>query len=159
MTGPYQLYKDLSTATEAALRASIERFGVSVPVVKDQHGNTLDGHQRERIAEELEVDCPVTVREVADEDEGRALATSLNEDRRPIPKKARLPMETALREDGHSLRAIAGAVGVEPSTVMRDLAGVASATPATTTGRVGRSYLWRSIMAASRSWRSPSSSP
>ena len=68
-TSPYQRYKDLTPAIESALRASIERFGVLVPVVRDQHGNVLDGHQRVRIADELGVKYPVNIIEVADEAE------------------------------------------------------------------------------------------
>jgi hypothetical protein len=45
-----------------------------------------------------------------------------------------------LREEGHSLRAIAGAVGVDKERVRQDLAGVEDSTPATVTGRDGKSY-------------------
>src|SRR5882672_4222459 len=41
-----QPFKDLPTHIEAAFRTSIERFGVLMPVVKDQYGRVLDGHQR-----------------------------------------------------------------------------------------------------------------
>jgi len=136
----YQLYGDLSPAVESALRASIDRFGVLVPVAKDQHGNILDGHQRARIADELGIRYPVNIIEVADEDEGREIARTLNEDRRAMPKAERLPVVKALREEGHSLRAIAGAVGVTKSQVERDLSGVPSGTPAATRGLDGKSY-------------------
>jgi hypothetical protein len=50
-------------------------------------------------------------------------------------------MEVALREQGHSPRAIAGAVGVSKSQVERDLAGVPDGTPdGRVTGRDGKSY-------------------
>lgn len=137
---PYQLFKDLSPAVESALRASIKRFGVLVPVAKDQHGNVLDGHQRLRVAGELGVDVPTTVIEVASADEAREIARTLNEDRRAMPKAERLEVVKALREEGHTTRAIAGAVGVDHSTVIRDLAGGASAPPARVTGLDGKSY-------------------
>jgi len=57
-----------------------------------------------------------------------------------MPKAERLPVEVALREDGHSLRAIAGAVGVDEKQVRRDLAGADMSAPATTTGLDGKSY-------------------
>ena len=140
MKGPYQLFKDLDTATEVALRVSIQCFGVLVPVARDQHGNILDGHQRVRIADELGIKYPVNIIEVVDGDEALEIARTLNEDRRAMPKAERLPVETALREEGHSLRAIAGVVGVGIGTVHRDLAGVPLGTPATTTGLDGKSY-------------------
>jgi N6-adenosine-specific RNA methylase IME4/transposase-like protein len=127
----YQLFKDLVPAVESALLASIDRFGVLVPVAKDQHGNILDGHQRARLADSLGLKYPVNIIEVADEDEAREIARTLNEDRRAMPKEERLEVVQALREDGHSLRAIAGAVGVTQTQVARDLAGVTDVTPDT----------------------------
>lgn len=127
MSAPYQLFKPLAPTIEAALRASIDRFGVLVPVVKDQHGNILDGHQRARLADEIGVKYPVNIVEVADEEEALEIARTLNEDRRAMPKQERLPVVQALREEGHSLRAIAGAVGVDQRTVQRDLSTAAPA--------------------------------
>ena len=46
----------------------------------------------------------------------------------------------ALREQGHSLRAIAGAVGASKDTVARDAAGVAGETPAEVRGLDGKRY-------------------
>ena len=140
MSASYQLFRDLSPAIEAALRASIDRFGVLVPVVKDQHGNILDGYQRSRIAESLGLRYPVNIIEVADEAEALEIARTLNEDRRAMPKEERLPVEQHLREEGHSLRAIAGVVGVSKAQVRKDLAGVHQCTPARVTGVDGKSY-------------------
>lgn len=124
----YQLYKDLSDATEAALRASIRHFGVILPVVYDQHGNVLDGHQRLRIAAELHVDVPATVIAVTDDAHAREIARTLNEDRRAMPRAERIEVVKALREEGHSVRAIAAAVGSPPSTIQGDLATVRTRT-------------------------------
>jgi site-specific DNA-methyltransferase (adenine-specific) len=137
---PYQAYKNLSPATERALRASIKRFGVLVPMVKDQHGNVLDGHQRARLASILGVECPSITRQVTDEDEAREIARTLNEDRRAMPKEQRLPVAQALREEGHSIRAIAGAVGVDAKTVRNDLIGGEVSPPERTTGLDGKTY-------------------
>jgi len=88
--GKYAVYPDLDAKTEAALRASIDRFGVLVPVVKDQHGNILDGHQRARIADSLGIKYPVNIIEVADEDEAREIVHTMNEDRwRPSAHESR----------------------------------------------------------------------
>ena len=137
---PFQLFRNLAPPIEAALRASIYRFGVLVPVAKDQHGNILDGHQRARLADELGVKYPVNIIEVADDAEALEIARTLNEDRRAMPKGERLEVVKALREDGHSVRAIAGAVGVDPKTVRNDLAGGDVSPPATTRGLDGKSY-------------------
>jgi len=140
MKAPYQLFKDLPPAVESALRGSIDRFGVLVPVAKDQRGNILDGHQRARLAESLGIKYPVNIIEVADDYEAREIARTLNEDRRAMPKEERLPVVQALREDGHSLRAIAGAVGVSHEQVRKDLAPVNDLTPDQTRGLDGKSY-------------------
>lgn len=136
----YQLFPALDPATEAALRASIERFGVLVPVSVDQHGQVLDGHHRRRIASELGVDCPTIVRNVADDDEATEIARTLNMDRRHLSPEDRRRMVEALRSDGHSLRAIAGALGVSKDTVARDFAGVSHETPETVLGADGKRY-------------------
>ncbi|MDG4784330.1 DUF4326 domain-containing protein [Micromonospora sp. WMMD1102] len=84
MSAPYQLFDVLPAHIADALRASIERFGVLVPVVRDQHGNTIDGHHRARIADELGVEYRVDVVQVADEDEAREVARHLNSRRRHL---------------------------------------------------------------------------
>src|SRR5690606_25589321 len=107
---------------EDALRASIERFGVLVPVVKDQHGNILDGHHRARIADQLGVPYRVDVVQVADEEEAREIARTLNADRRQLTEEQRRAVAVELRKQGYSYRAIAGALGVSHVTVMKDVA-------------------------------------
>lgn len=119
-----QPFPALDGATEAALQASIERFGVLVPVVQDQYGRTLDGHHRSRIADKLGIEYRVDVREVADEDEAQEIARTLNTDRRHLTADQRRPVVKALREDGHSQRAIAGALGVSQSLVAKDLSAL-----------------------------------
>jgi ParB-like chromosome segregation protein Spo0J len=115
------LFPALDGATEAALRESIRRFGVLVPVVRDQHGNTLDGFHRSRIATEENVRFRVDLVTVADEDEAREIARTLNADRRQMTPEQRREVVAALREAGHSLRAIGGAVGVSKDQVAKDL--------------------------------------
>ena len=63
------------------------------------------------------------------------------EDRRATPKEERLEVVKALREDGHSPPAIAGALGVSLGTAQRDAAGLSpDKAPDRVTGRDGKSY-------------------
>ena len=126
MTAQLQLFPALPPAIEAALRASIERFGVLVPVVQDQQGRILDGHHRSRIAATLGVKYRVDVVRVRDEEEARDIQQTLNADRRQLSEEQRREIALALRQEGHSERAIAGALGVSDSTVHRDLEHVRS---------------------------------
>lgn len=135
-----QMFPALDAATEAALRESIRRFGVLVPVARDQHGRTLDGHHRSRIADELGVKFRVDVIRVENDDQAREIAATLNTDRRQLDAGQRREIVAALREQGHSLRAIAGAVGVDVATVHRDTGRVAPATPDEVVGKDGKRY-------------------
>jgi ParB family chromosome partitioning protein len=139
-----QVFGPLDAATEAALRASIVRFGVIVPVVVDQQGRILDGHHRARIAGEFAVEYDQTIVQVADDDEAREYARTLNADRRQLTPEQRLPVVAHLRDEGHSLRAIAGAIGVSKSQVEQDVAQLSTTghlrTPHRTTGLDGKSY-------------------
>jgi len=117
----YQVARPLDPETHEALRASIERWGVIEPVVVDQYGDIIDGHHRSAIADELGVDYDVVERVVVDEAEGRALAVSLNVDRRQLTPELRREMSAALRAEGHTTRAIGAALGVDHSTIVRDL--------------------------------------
>lgn len=116
-----QLFPTLPTPIEEALRLSIERFGVLVAVTKDQYGRILDGHHRVRLAEELRVPYRVDVLQVGSEEEAREIARTLNADRRQLTEEQRREVAVALRQAGHSERAIAGALGVSQPTVHRDL--------------------------------------
>lgn len=105
-----QLFDALPAHIEDALRASIQRFGVLVPVVKDQHGNIIDGHHRSRIADELGVKYRVDVVRVADEDEAREIARTLNSDRRHLSDEQRMAVAVKMRQEGRSLTQIGEAL-------------------------------------------------
>lgn len=140
MSGELQLFPELDPATEAALRSSIKRYGVLVPVVKDQHGRVIDGHHRARLAAELGVRCPTRKIEVRDDDHAIELAGTLNLDRRQLTVKQRRALVADLRTEGHSLRAIGRAVGVDDKTVRNDLATAdPSAVPERVVGLDGKS--------------------
>lgn len=59
------------------------------------------------------------------------IARTLNEDRRQLTPEQRRPVVKALREEGHSIRAIAGALGVNRGSIEHDLkqARVVTTTP------------------------------
>ena len=137
-----QLWPALDPATEAALRASIQRWGVLVPIAKDQHGRIIDGHHRSRIADELGETYAVIVHHVDGDDNARELARTLNSDRRHLTTDQRREMVAQLRADGHSYRAIGRAIGVDEKTVRNDLSGAEWSAPelARVVGADGKSY-------------------
>lgn len=133
-----QLFDALPAHIEDALRASIERFGVLVPVVHDQHGRIIDGHHRSRIADEIGVTFRTDVVHVANDDEAREIAATLNSDRRQLSEDQRREVVKVLREQGHSIRAIADALKVGKSTVADDISGLSGAGQLATPDRVSR---------------------
>lgn len=139
-----QLWPALDPATESALRESIRRWGVLVPVAKDQHGRTLDGHHRARIADDIGETYAVIVHHVADDDEARELARTLNSDRRHLTTDQRRDMVAHLRELGHSYPAIAKAIGASVGTVYSDAQAFRveslAEPPARVVGADGKSY-------------------
>ncbi len=138
----FQLFPSLEPAVEAALRESIQRFGVLVPIIYDQHDRLLDGHNRRRIADELEVECPFHVVHVENDDQAEEIVKTINLDRRHLDADQRRELVAALRANGHSERAIAGALGVSQPTVHRDLevVGDTGESPAQVHGKDGKTY-------------------
>lgn len=135
-----QLFDALEPAVESALTESIRRFGVLVPVVVTQDGELLDGHHRKRIADAIGASYRVDVVTVADDDEAREIARTLNADRRHLDATKRREMVAHLRAKGHSFRAIAGAVGATLGQVQRDLSTVSTDTvPERVVGLDGKS--------------------
>lgn len=116
---PYQLFDALPSHIEDALRASIERFGVLVPVVRDQHGNVIDGHHRARIADSAGVKYRVDIVQVANEDEAREIARTLNSDRRQLTEEQREAVALDLFARGHTPAAVAAVVGISRPTAHR----------------------------------------
>lgn len=160
----YQLFDALPSHIEDALRASIERFGVLVPITVDQHGNLLDGHHRKRIAEELKVPFDRLKRWCEDDDERREIARTLNADRRQLSEEQRREVAADLRQQGHSYRAIGGALGVDERTVRRDMerstaAGAAVDEPDRITGLDGKSRPSRRPQVLTRNDREQEQAP
>lgn len=141
MTAPFQVAKPLPDDVRAALTASIESFGVLVPIIKDQHGRIIDGHHRAAIAADLGMDAPVETFDVEDDEHARTLAVTLNADRRQMSADERRQVVARLRSEGHSLRAIAESHGVSHTTIRRDSAQVEPPVPpAQVEGTDGKQY-------------------
>ena len=115
----FQPMPDLPDEQYEALRADIEANGVIVPIVVDQHGRILDGHNRKRIAESLGIEVPTEVRTVTDDDEAADLAVTLNCARRHLTREQVRQVVAAeiARRPTDSDRAIARRVGCSPTTV------------------------------------------
>lgn len=135
-----ELLPPLSADEYEALKADIAERGCLVPVEIDEDGNVLDGAHRQRACAEVGIEPPTITRRGLSDAEKRAHAIALNLQRRQLSREQRRSFHVELRNLGKSLREIAAASGVDPATVMRDTAGVESATPARTTGRDGKSY-------------------
>ena len=116
-----QVMPKLDTDVRAALRDSITRFGVLVPIAVTPEGQIIDGHNRWEIAQELGVHCEQKVYPVSTPEQALELAETLNMDRRHLDRETRSTLARSLREQGHSLRAIAGALGASKSQLARDL--------------------------------------
>jgi hypothetical protein len=131
---------NLRKAELDALTASIKRFGVVVPVVVDQDGEIIDGHNRTAVARQLGIDVPRQAR-VCSVEERDALRVELNAARRQLQPEQWQPMVDHLRQLGHSDRAIATAVGVNKDKVNRyqspTSAPVSPETGAKKKGRIG----------------------
>jgi hypothetical protein len=120
----YQLMPPLSGEEYQALKNDIRRRGVLVPIEKDENGNTLDGHHRLRIVEELRaegvrVDFPSIIRAGLTEQEKRSHVRALNLHRRHLSQaKRRELIADQLRDTPErSNRQVASALGVSPTTV------------------------------------------
>lgn len=140
----YQVCDPLTQEEYEALKASIAKTGVEVPVVMDENGDILDGHHRMRAYYELKaagVDIPPPAKDIRrglSETDKRNLARTLNAVRRQMTKDQRNKLIVAMREDGMSYRQIGEAVGVDPATAHRTVANATVEQPSTITGRDGK---------------------
>jgi transposase-like protein len=115
-----QPFGPLDASTEAALRASIGKFGVLIPILVDQNGRLLDGHHRKRIADGLGVECPTRVREVGSDEDAEEIARTVNLNRRHLTPEQRREVVAHLTAEGHSQRAIAKATNVSRAQIRDD---------------------------------------
>jgi ParB-like chromosome segregation protein Spo0J len=85
---PYQFLPELPAWEYAALKESIRRYGVLMPVIKDEKGRIIDGHHRERACGELGItDYPIITLHGLTEDQKRDHALLLNLVRRKVTRR------------------------------------------------------------------------
>lgn len=127
---PYQLCPPPSDAEFAELASSIADLGVLVPVLVDDEGNVLDGHHRQRIADDLGIDYPVEVKAGLTDAEKRTIALSLNVHRRHLDRDqkraiiaASLTADPELSDRQHAERT--GASDKTVGTVRKELEATA----------------------------------
>jgi len=129
-TDKWQLLPPLSAREYAALKESIQAYGILVPVTVDvDTGELLDGHHRARIAEELGIELREFKHKCSSDAERAAFAIVANIERRQLsPEQVRelrsKQQETylALRRQNHTQSDAANAVGV-PRETARDWEG------------------------------------
>ncbi|MEI8221846.1 MAG: ParB N-terminal domain-containing protein [bacterium] len=158
----YQWLSPLSEAEYAALRESIQSYGVMVPVVVDEDGSVIDGYHRVKVCRELGIDWPSTVLSGLTEAEKWDRARDINDARRHLTASQRKAVLVLLNErlQGESLRVRAGKMGMSKDAVRRmdtkASSGVSNETPeldAYRTGADGKRYR------ASRSKQATSARP
>ncbi len=118
----YQMFPDADAYDYGTTRESIRQNGQLEPIVVDEEGYILDGHQRARICAELGIDPKVDVLEGLSEDEKREYAFWVNYARRHLTPSARRVVirrvEARLRENPFdSDRRIAALLRVDHKTV------------------------------------------
>lgn len=84
----FQVMPDLTAEEYAALKADIKANGIQVPIIKDQHGDIVDGYHRQRVADELGVDTSgvTVVHEFKNDVEAREYAFKINLVRRHLTR-------------------------------------------------------------------------
>lgn len=114
----YQLMPPLSPEEYSELTDDIRANGIQVPVIVDEDGVAIDGHHRQRIAEQLGIDCPTVVKAGLTDAEKRTMALNLNLHRRHLNREQkRQIVEASLKADPQlSDREHARRTGVSPST-------------------------------------------
>lgn len=117
----YQPFNDLPAAQFQGLVDDISKRGVLLPIIVDENGQTIDGHQRRRAAAEAGVECPQVVVEGLTDSEKETLALVVNLYRRHLSGVERSKAIQQLVNLGMSTRRMADVLGVSKSTVHNDL--------------------------------------
>jgi ParB-like chromosome segregation protein Spo0J len=125
----YQVLPDLPPEQFEALKQDIAARGVVVPVIVDEYGQILEGHNRARACHELGInDYPVQVKAGLSEIEKRVFARKLNMLRRHLTREqVRELVRDQLKETPEwSDRRVAQELGVDHKTVGAARSGLAA---------------------------------
>ena len=118
-----KMLKPLSPTEHELLKESIKASGILTPIIVDEKGQVIDGHHRAKIAQELGIECPRTVREGLTEDQKLEQVILLNAARRQMTGDDITVAAQALKTKGWSNRRIAKLLGVSEPTARRKSAG------------------------------------
>lgn len=108
----FQTMPQLSPDEYAQLEASCLEHGIQVPIIVDESGVVIDGHHRQKIAQEHGIYLPTETRDTLTDAEKMTLSISLNIDRRQLSREQRRAIiaasvkaqpEMSNREHGRSL--------------------------------------------------------
>jgi ParB-like chromosome segregation protein Spo0J len=119
-TPKYQPMPDLSPDEFELLKADIKENGLQYPIIQDEYGITLDGHQRERALRELKIkNYPVQVIGGLTEEEKWQYALSVNVKRRHLTsaQKRELIKQELIRTPDIANNWLAEIIGVDVKTV------------------------------------------
>lgn len=95
----YQLLPELALDDFERLKASIVERGVKMPVVLDENGEILDGHNRVKIADSLGIEYPRMVESGLDEHEKRIFVAELNAARRQLTDAQKVALGKRIEPD------------------------------------------------------------
>ena len=121
-----ELLPPLDKDTYDALKTDIRSRGVITPIIVDEKRNIIDGYHRQKIANELAIECPTITRKGLSEEEKQREAVDLNLHRRHLSAEQRREIVARLNREGRPQREIAQRLGVSQMTVSRDLGAVQS---------------------------------
>ena len=127
---PFQLMPELPTWEYEALKESIRKLGVIVPIIRDENGTIIDGHHRDQCCQELKIrDIPTITLAGMTEEQKRDHALVLNLVSRKITRKQlRAIIGTELRRtpdmSNRWLAEIVGSTNKTVESVRRELLSI-----------------------------------
>lgn len=95
----YQILPPLAHDDMERLKASIQERGIKMPVVLDEDGEILDGHNRVMIADSLGIEYPRIVESGLDEHEKRIFVAELNAARRQLTTAQKIMLGKKIEPD------------------------------------------------------------
>ncbi len=117
----YRLLPPKSTDERNSLKEAIQQWGVHVPIICDEFGSILDGHETFAVCQELGIRrFPIEMKKGLTEEEKRDFILSLNVNRRHLSreqKRALIANELRWRKANISNSRLAAVLGVDPKTV------------------------------------------